>query len=67
MALEWFGLETWIREDTLVREKRVAERGMTRNLTVLNITHQDLAKIRVGNADCMNSLENVVSVLKNAC
>ncbi len=22
MALEWFGLETWIREDTLVEEKK---------------------------------------------
>ncbi len=26
-----------------------------------------LAKIRVSNADCMNSFENVVSVLNNAC
>ncbi len=37
MALEWFGLETWIREDTLVGEKRVEERGRTRTLTLLNI------------------------------
>ncbi len=26
-----------------------------------------LAKIHVGNADCLNSFENVVSVLNNAC
>ncbi len=26
-----------------------------------------LAKMHVGNADCMNSFENVVSVLNNDC
>ncbi len=26
-----------------------------------------LAQIHVGNADCVNSLENVASVLNNAC
>ncbi len=36
MALEWFCLETWIKEDTLVG-KKVTERGRTRTLTVLNI------------------------------
>ncbi len=30
-------METWNREDTLVGEKRVSERGRTRTLTVLNI------------------------------
>ncbi len=34
MALKWFCLGTWIKEDTLVGEKRVAERGRTRRLTV---------------------------------
>ncbi len=37
IALEWFCLETWIREDTLVGGERVAERGRTRTVTVLNI------------------------------